>query len=504
MVLNHRDFQAVELACRPLTNNGSSNSTSQPLDASLAPMHQLVGGLVVFLSILPFVLFHFSFFPLGTNVVLLIGAFLMVATAVVAQGEVYHVLADSQVLVALFLLIGMMLLLQYIERELLLLKLVRKLLRSSHRFENYLWRVTLLTFLMSALFTSDATVAVLTPLILKYWEAQERSHQELQTLVLGIATSATIGSVMSILGSPQMAIIAAKTGTFEFLHSQLDMKRCLMYLALPALLTYGVNLGFLMLHFRIRNMRIENSHLVSEPSQSDQEMTGLTGSPQMNGHVQRENGDVHMDNNIFREDRLPCQLETIPEDEILEIQSVPSTSQSDNGIDTVGQLTSQRGNNMLQNGSVTVTVESPSDSDDDNENTDEHSGSHPHQQLASENVSNPSLDYRPSALTLVNLQEAQRHLQRAEATSIDKALAQHGWRISKKLGVYRSIEGVSAVGFLPSETGMQQLSQLENASGSDFTPSDSISFHVLLCLLVLIVVVLLTASVEKFPCDIGE
>ena len=48
--------------------------------------------------------------------------------------------------------------LQFIERELLLLKLIRKLLKPGYCSENYLWRVTFLTWLLLVFEVGQSTI----------------------------------------------------------------------------------------------------------------------------------------------------------------------------------------------------------------------------------------------------------------------------------------------------------------------------------------------------------
>ena len=329
---------SMELLMCPDPNDTVSNVTD-PFDHSLADTRTVVAGTLVFALILPFVLFDFRFFPIGTTTAVLLGAMLMIMTTVVGQDEAYEVIGHKENMTTIFLLLGMMLLAQYFEREQLLVRLLRRFLKPDQSFEDYIWRVSLLSFVLSAFFTNDACCAILTPLLLKYWEVQERPRVELETILLCIATSANIGSVTTVFGNPQMALIAARTDQPVFSSSRLDQRTCLKYLLLPAILGYFINLGFLVLHYRIKTRRIEKSKLVSEPSRSESEMAGLTDS---DGHHKTEEGRGQSNGfvkNDIQEDilydamtevqterlALPPPLETIPEDEVLDISSTRST-----------------------------------------------------------------------------------------------------------------------------------------------------------------------------------
>jgi Na+/H+ antiporter NhaD/arsenite permease-like protein len=184
----------------------------------------------------------------------------MVVTRVLTQDDVYEILGHRDNLRTIFLLLGMMLLSQYFEREELIKNFLHLILRQGISFWNMLWRISLITFIVSALFTNDAACIILTPLILKYWSDQNRHCEELETLLLTIATSANIGSVVTIFGNPQLALIASRTDTPLFNSSVLDLKRCLVYLGIPALLAYFLNIGFLFLHFKISKSRGRKSN----------------------------------------------------------------------------------------------------------------------------------------------------------------------------------------------------------------------------------------------------
>ncbi|XP_071112071.1 uncharacterized protein [Haliotis cracherodii] len=239
------------LNCSAFDSNTTLNFTLPPLDYSLADTYKVVAGSLVFLFILPFVLFEFSFFPIGASSAILLGAVLMVATTVLNQRDFYEIIGEDGNLRTIFLLLGMMIISQYFEREHIIHKMMNKMLKNDISFPGYLWRVNMLSFIVAALFTNDAACIILTPLVLRHWCSQNRPTVELETLTLAISTSANIGSVITIFGNPQMALIASTTEEPVFLKSQLDLQRSITYLGIPAVIGYFLNLAFLVAHFQL-------------------------------------------------------------------------------------------------------------------------------------------------------------------------------------------------------------------------------------------------------------
>ena len=78
-------------------------------------------------------------------------------------------------------------------------------------FKYVLWKICVLSAILSAIITNDANCLVVTPLILKEHMKQGRPHREIAPLLLGIATSSNIGSAATFFGNPQNAFIAANS-----------------------------------------------------------------------------------------------------------------------------------------------------------------------------------------------------------------------------------------------------------------------------------------------------
>ncbi|CAF1370772.1 unnamed protein product, partial [Didymodactylos carnosus] len=210
-------------------------------------------------------------FPIGSTGAVLTGAMLMVICTVLSQDTVYTIIGDKNNLKTIFLLWGMMMISQYFEREKLIDYLLNILFRPGLHFIGCLFRLSIIDACLSALFTNDVACVILTPLILTKWTEQKRDIHELNTLLLCLATMANIGSVLTIFGNPQMALIASKTTSF--LRSRLDLKTCVIYIWLPAFICWLLNLCFLVLHYycstRLRRNSTDDQKMYGARKMSD-------------------------------------------------------------------------------------------------------------------------------------------------------------------------------------------------------------------------------------------
>ena len=177
------------------------NSTSSDLCDPSPGLYQQVVGTGLFLVAWPLVVIDSRFLPLGRPAAALLGAAMMVLFSVVSQDEVYEVEGRQGNLQTLFLLVGMMLLAYYFDREGLLRLLALSIFGStSTPMRSVLWRVCLLAGVLAAFITNDATALVLSPLLLIEFKRQGRPHKEILPLALGITTSANIGSAATVFG----------------------------------------------------------------------------------------------------------------------------------------------------------------------------------------------------------------------------------------------------------------------------------------------------------------
>ena len=168
-------------------------------------------GTIIFVLVWPFIVLDIKQFPLGRPAAALVGAVLMVLFVVVPQDQVYVILGDRGNLQTLFLLVVMMLLSYYSDREGVLQYITLWIFGKNRAFKHVLWKVCVLSAVLSAIITNDATCLVLTPLLLAEHIKQDRPKTEYPPLLLGIATSSNIGSASMFFGNPQNAFIAANS-----------------------------------------------------------------------------------------------------------------------------------------------------------------------------------------------------------------------------------------------------------------------------------------------------
>ena len=190
------------------------NGTMEPDMSCISrtPTWVIVIGTIVFFVVWPFVVLDMKWFPLGRPAAALVGACLMVIFQIVGQFEVYEIEGAMGNLQAIFLLIGMMLLSYYFDREGILRMVALFIIGKQGKdtkFAFILWKVCALAAVLAAFITNDATALVLTPLLLKEFLRQGRSRKEILPLCLGVATSANIGSASTVFGNPQNAFIAS-------------------------------------------------------------------------------------------------------------------------------------------------------------------------------------------------------------------------------------------------------------------------------------------------------
>lgn len=182
-------------------------------DEGDSSVYTKVVGTILFVVVWPFIVFDMKWFPLGRPAAALVGAAAMVIFNVVGQMEVYDIQAEIGDMQTIFLLVGMMMLSFYYDREGLLRLIALKIFGEGQQPLRFiLWRICLLSGFMSALITNDATCLVVTPLILLEFEKQGRNRRELLPICLGIATSSNIGSAATVFGNPQNAFIASASG----------------------------------------------------------------------------------------------------------------------------------------------------------------------------------------------------------------------------------------------------------------------------------------------------
>lgn len=185
---------------------------AQCKDGATAPLYVQILGTIVFVVVWPFIVLDMKWFPLGRPAAALVGAGFMILCHVVTQDEVYWIESELGNMKTIFLLVGMMIISYYFDREGVLSLISLWIFGDRKPFKWILWKVCLLSAIMSAFVTNDATCLVVTPLLLIEFDKQGRNRRELLPLCLGIATSANIGSAATIFGNPQNAFIASAAG----------------------------------------------------------------------------------------------------------------------------------------------------------------------------------------------------------------------------------------------------------------------------------------------------
>jgi Na+/H+ antiporter NhaD/arsenite permease-like protein len=174
------------------------------------PMHVRVLGTTVFVLAWPFIVFDIAPIPIGRPTAAMAGGMFMVICRVFTQNQVYEIIGERDNLQTLYLLIGMMILSYFFEREGILQAMLIKSFRADQPFHKILWKVCVMSGALAAFVTNDAACVILTPLLLEEHRKQGRSNKELLPFCLAIATSANIGSAATVFGNPQNAYIASK------------------------------------------------------------------------------------------------------------------------------------------------------------------------------------------------------------------------------------------------------------------------------------------------------
>ncbi len=188
------------------------NDTSTEDEKCKAEVYVQVFGTIIFFAVWPLIVLDIKWFPLGRPAAALVGGTFMTIFTVITQNEVYRVEGTMGNLQAVFLLVGMMLLSYYFDREGLLRIVALWIFGKDKPFKHILWKVCTMAALLAAFITNDATCLVITPLILTEFIKQGRDKRELLPLALGICTSANIGSSATVFGNPQNAFIASAAG----------------------------------------------------------------------------------------------------------------------------------------------------------------------------------------------------------------------------------------------------------------------------------------------------
>ncbi|XP_041367286.1 silicon efflux transporter LSI2-like [Gigantopelta aegis] len=501
----------------------TTNASHLLLDYTLADTGTVVTGVVIFLLILPLVLFEFPFFPLGTTPAVLLGAVLMVCTTVLSQDDAYRHLGEPGNMRTIALLLGMMLMAQYFEREKIIDRMISRILKDDISFASYLWRVCLATSVTSAFITNDAACVVLTPLWLENWKNQNRPRVELKTLLLAIATSANIGSAATIFGNPQMALIASKTNVPHFRQSRLDLLRCIMFIGLPTIIGSVLNVCFLIIHWKIRS---RSSHKERNNTVNKKEQRKAFIGKNKNTAIEMISDDEHSLGNT-------------------NVDSMNATDKEHmNGNGTSSTQHQNTSGSTVQNISTSHLEASEFETKSLNQSTNQASlrnthqyakslsnlgQSFPHEKLNKKDcvsfenillsnkhrVKETESDYHPryarsgTSLSLKLKTNTSLEKQQCDTQNVDKGRIESntpfplsGLQTSKKLGITRSIQSIAIPAIQVTEKACFEI-DIQQAVDIEFKASESKPFHICLWISLLALLTLLFVDTDVVHFDMG-
>ncbi len=135
----------------------------------------------------------------------LLGAVAMVAFGVVP----FERALDAIDLDTILFLLGMMIVLAYLELSGFFQVVERRVMGLARSARGLLWIVVISSGVLSALFMNDTICLMLTPVVLR---VTRRLELPPVPYLIALATASNAGSVATILGNPQNALIAVRSG----------------------------------------------------------------------------------------------------------------------------------------------------------------------------------------------------------------------------------------------------------------------------------------------------
>jgi Na+/H+ antiporter NhaD/arsenite permease-like protein len=135
---------------------------------------------------------------------------LLGAVAMVAWGVIDFEAAKQAIdLDTLLFLLGMMIVLAYLELSGFFQVVERRVLGFARSARGLLWLVVLSSGTLAALFMNDTVCLMLTPVVVR---VTRRLGLPTAPYLIALATAANIGSTATIMGNPQNALIAVRSG----------------------------------------------------------------------------------------------------------------------------------------------------------------------------------------------------------------------------------------------------------------------------------------------------
>ena len=135
----------------------------------------------------------------------LLGAVAMVATGVLTFEEAKTAIDLDKIL----FLLGMMIILGYLEMSGFFEVVERRILGFARSARALLWLVVVSAGVLSALFMNDTVCLMLTPILVR---VTRRLGLPPGPYLIALATAANIGSTCTIIGNPQNALVAVRSG----------------------------------------------------------------------------------------------------------------------------------------------------------------------------------------------------------------------------------------------------------------------------------------------------
>ncbi len=135
---------------------------------------------------------------------------LLGAAAMVAWGVIDFEAAKRAIdLDTILFLLGMMIVLAYLELSGFFQVVERRVLGFARSARGLLWLVVLSSGALAALFMNDTVCLMLTPVVVR---VTRRLELPPAPYLIALATAANIGSTATIIGNPQNALIAVRSG----------------------------------------------------------------------------------------------------------------------------------------------------------------------------------------------------------------------------------------------------------------------------------------------------
>ncbi len=198
----------------------------------------------------------------------LVGAVLMVVAGIVAPSEVFNYSSDparhAVDMDTLVLLLGMMLLADYLSQAAFFRAAGAWALRLAHTPRRLLVAVACISAFLSAFLVNDTICLMLTPLVLV---VVEDARLPPIPYLLAVCMASNAGSVATFTGNPQNMLIQGASG--------LPYAQFVAYMALPAVLSTGVVIAGLLYVFR-KELTQERFEPHPPPPPVDRPLLGLT------------------------------------------------------------------------------------------------------------------------------------------------------------------------------------------------------------------------------------